>query len=699
MKHIKLLFALTLLVASNIAALALGERDVVKPIIEDKLTPVRLTHPEMAGGEIDRRIMDLAYKNFMVLNLDKDWLNMFKNRTDRSKGHPHGTYYGIGKVLSAGSLFAQYTGDPKVAERNQYIMDQLRSSRDKDGYIGFWNVEPNNQQNIGNFVLHEQEYLVLALVQNYRATGDPKALEDAKIMANYIVSAWPANNDGENYIPFPPVIGGMTEAMIDLYRVTGETKYLDFTKNVRFYPHVYHTKPYSLWESKVNEAFNSSHTPHGYLWLNKTYADGEVFRITGDEDCIKKNQWMKQQLLEQGRGMLLVSGSGTRAEQFKYDQDGSGKAVESCFTAYLLRWMDSMMRLEGDMRYGDVMERTIYNALFGAQSPNGRDICYFTPFTGQRRFQVRDCYCCNGNFRRGIVELSQKVYYRTSDGGIALNQFTSSDKTFDVKGKTVGIKQETSYPSSGEVKLSFTLPEPVEFAFSFRVPRWCEKVSVRVNDEEPIAIDPLKQKLGSYVLNRTWKNGDVVNISMPMEWRLVRGRAMQEGRVALLRGPVLFTISETLNKETLEKVPSTRDLKQFPIVDPKTVGDTEWLFRMAYQQARDLIIDPTSIGNPVLDDRIRPGGQKVTVKAWTNPAREGEQVDVVLTEFVDPDGLEVYFKVPNLKDTRPIRIMDDELLSELPRRESKPVSGKTDNTAPADHGINWEIGPPPQDME
>jgi hypothetical protein len=120
---------------------------------------------------------------------------------------------------------------------------------------------------------------------------------------------------------------------------------------------------------------------------------------------------------------------------------------------------------------------------------------------------------------------------------------------------------------------------------------------------------------------------------------------------------------------------------------------------MAYQQARDLIIDPTSIGNPVLDDRIRPGGQKVTVKAWTNPAREGEQVDVVLTEFVDPDGLEVYFKVPNLKDTRPIRIMDDELLSELPRRESKPVSGKTDNTAPADHGINWEIGPPPQDME
>jgi hypothetical protein len=62
-------------------------------------------------------------------------------------------------------------------------------------------------------------------------------------------------------------------------------------------------------------------------------------------------------------------------------------------------------------------------------------------------------------------------------------------------------------------------------------------------------------------------------------------------------------------------------------------------------------------------------------KAWTNPAREGDQVDVVLTEFVDPDGIEVYFKVPNLEDTRPIRIMDDELISETPSVKSQPLDG------------------------
>jgi hypothetical protein len=51
-------------------ALSAGEREVVKPLIADKLISARLTQQEMTGGEIDRRIMDLIYKNFMVLNLD-----------------------------------------------------------------------------------------------------------------------------------------------------------------------------------------------------------------------------------------------------------------------------------------------------------------------------------------------------------------------------------------------------------------------------------------------------------------------------------------------------------------------------------------------------------------------------------------------------------------------------------------------------
>ena len=110
----QLLMVVTLLAWTGI--LTAGERDVVKPLIADQLVAERLTHQELTGSEIDRRITDLVYNNYMVLDLDRDWLDKFRHRSDR--GDTGNVYYGIGKVLDAGSLFAQYTDDPKVAPKN-----------------------------------------------------------------------------------------------------------------------------------------------------------------------------------------------------------------------------------------------------------------------------------------------------------------------------------------------------------------------------------------------------------------------------------------------------------------------------------------------------------------------------------------------------------------------------------------------------
>jgi len=613
------------------ASLAAGERDVVKPLIEDKLIPARLTHQELAGGEIDRRIMELIHSNYMVLDLDRDWLDKFRNRTAR--GETRNVYYGIGKVLDAGSLFAQYTGDPQVAQRTQHIVDQLRASRDPDGYLGFWNVEPNNYQNIVNWILHEQEYFNLALVRNYRTTGNPQSLADARVMADYIMRSFPANSQGEHVIPAGTSIAGITEGFVELYRVTGDAKYLDFARNLQYEPHWYYLKPFEAWQKNISKAYY-----HVYVMLSHLYPDTELYRLIGGDDYLKKSLWMKQELLERGRGGLLVTGSTSEGEHFTYNQKGSGNVEESCVTAYLLRWIDSLMRLEGDLRYGDVMERTIYNALFGAQSPDGRRICYFTPFTGRRSFQTIDTFCCNGNFRRAVAELPQKVYYRTLDGGIALNLFTRSTKKFEVNGQTVEIQEETAYPNSGEVKLAFTCSAPVEFGFRFRTPRWAERMECAVSG---VPCAPTVSPLGYAEIKRRWESGDVLTLAMPMNWRFVRGRMMQEGRVALMRGPVLFTFSEKRNAAVLKDCP----------------------------EPRDLVLDPASIGDPVRDDSIRPNGQQVVVKVWTNPGRTGDLVDVVLTEFTDPDGIEVYFRVPNLNDTKGIRVADDELLAE-PRQSA-----------------------------
>ena len=602
--------------------------DVVAPRVPDKLCRVTLNQQEL-GGELDRRIQNLIHQNYMVVDLDGMWLDHFRNRTDR--GDRSHIYYGIGKVFDAGSLFAAYTGDPKVAARTQYIIDELVKSRDADGYLGFWNVEPENRQDHINWILHEQEYINLALVRNYRTTGNPESLAHAKTMADYILKTFPTPQN-PCYDAGQICTAGLPEGMLELYRVTGERRYFDFAADV---PHGNNRGEVQLASLRTWEQDFSRPPRHVYVMLARCYAQTELFRLTGEPNLMNMSQLMRNELLKKDEGGMLVTGSCSDGEQFTYNQNGAGAIGESCVTAYVLRWIDSLMRLEGDMRYGDLLERTIYNALLAANSPDGRWIRYFTPFTGERQYDTRDFFCCCGNYRRAVAELPQKVYYRTPEGGIALNLFTNSKKTFDVKGQAVTILQETAYPNAGDVKLTFSTKNPTALPFQFRTPRWCEKITVSVNDEAPVAIDPLGQKLGCYVLDRTWKDGDVVRISMPMAWRLLRGRAVQDGRAVLLRGPIVYCIGKDQNSELLVKCP----------------------------EPRNLVIDPASITEPVSDDSIRPGGLKVVAKAWLNRDCSGEKVDVALTEFIDPSGRDVYFCAPDLTDTSPVRLMDDEIVT------------------------------------
>ena len=602
--------------------------DVVKPRVQDKLSRVTLTQREL-GGELNRRIQNLVYSNYMAVDLDGKWLNYFRNRTDR--GAQAYVYYGIGKVLDAGSLFSAYTGDPKVAARTQYIIDELVKSRGPDGYLGFWKPEPGNRQDHINWILHEQEYINLALVRNYRCTGNPQSLAHAQIMGGHILKTFPTPQN-PCFDPGEICTAGLPEGMLELYRVTGDKRYLDFAADV---PHGNNRGEVQLASLRTWEQDFSRRPCHVYVMLARCYAQTELYRLTGEENLLHMSQFMRNEMLKQGQGGMLLTGSCSEGEHFTYNQNGRGAIGESCVTAYVLRWIDSLLRLEGDMRYGDLLERTAYNALFAANSPDGRWIRYFTPFTGERVYDTRDSFCCCGNFRRAVAELPEKVYYRTPEGGIALNLFASSKKEFDVKGQAVTIRQETAYPNDGEVKLTFSTLKPAEFAFQFRTPRWCQTMTVRVNDEAPVTIDPAKQPLGYYALNRTWKDGDVARISMPMTWRFLRGRAVQDGRVALVRGPIVFGIGKDQNAALLAKCP----------------------------EPRNLVIDPASLAAPAKDDSIRPGGLKALAQAWLNPDRTGEKVAVILTEFTDPSGRDVYFRVPNLANTSPVPLADDEIVS------------------------------------
>jgi DUF1680 family protein len=586
----------------------------------DKLHAVVLKRPELSG-EIGRRIDDLIEKNFMVLDLGHDFIAPFLERPFTDDFH----YVGVGKVIDAGSLFSAYSGDPKVAERTARLVDGILGTRDADGYIGIFKPEPGGRQNHRNWALHEQEYLLLGLTHYALAGGGgAKSLDDARRLGDYVM-----NTFGRDDKPEEVCTAGLPEAFLLLYKATGEEKYLKFAAEIRHGNDKYEVQCASLLDWK--QTFGSSPC-HVYVMLARCYAQTELFRFLKRPSLLEMSAYMRREMLRRGGGLNVI-GSASDGEWFSYDQNGAGQIGESCVTAYMLRWLDSLMRLEGDLRYGDIMERTVYNALFAAQDPAGRRIRYFTPFTGPRVYFDADTFCCPGNFRRAMAELPQKVYYRADDKAVAVNLYTASRTSVDLgDGLSVALSQETDYPASGHVVFRVTPSREAVFALRLRLPRWCRGAELRINGLTAAAAS----HAGLSEIRRRWKAGDAVTLDMPMSWRLIRGHRMQEGKVALVRGPVVYCLGTAQNEEVLKKYPNFEGI----------------------------VVDPSSFGEPEPDSSVRPGGLKVRAKAraeapgaWSKGA---PYLELTFTEFVDPTGIITFFHVLDLGDA-----VEDELMEDL----------------------------------
>jgi DUF1680 family protein len=618
----------------------------VAPKVTDKLQTVTLNKTELSG-EIGRRIDDLIYKNYMVIDIEKDFVVPFQQRRKAER-----RYIGLGKLIAAGSRFAAYTGDAEVRRRTTQIISELMKTRDLDGYLGHMPVEPDGGQNYRNFLLHEQEYLILGLVESYRYGGDAKSLQYARELADYVITTFPK---APRQLAEKISTAGLPEALLALYGCTGEARYLEFAAST---PHgnSFNEMEFASLRDWNKSTLEERKTGHVYCNLARCYAQTMLYRFEPQGKLLAPSRFILKEFTH-GDSPLFVTGSASEDEHFACTHDGRHRTCESCVTAYLIRLLNSFLLMEGDLRYGDIIERSIYNALFAAQDPDGRQIRYYTPFEGQRSYYFRDTYCCPGNYRRIVAELPEMVYYRTVDGGVAVNLFTSSKKTIALdSGRSVTIQQETDYPSSGLVKIAVTPSTPMKFPLRLRIPRWCSKAALTINGQprEVTSGQPYCEIL------RTWKPGDVVELNFPMEWRWVKGIRDQEGRAALMRGPVVYCAGTNANNDFLKTTQ-----KECPVRD-ETLLDKTHPLKSLKQNPIELVIDPTTLGEPVPDTSVRPHGLKVTAKAWA-PGTAGQgpaTLDIVLTEFVDPSGIATYFRVPDQT-----KVFEDELATDAKTRE------------------------------
>lgn len=562
------------------------------------------------GGEIGRRLQVTIDNNLLVLDLDRDFLAPFQ------KHESSGGYIGLGKTLDAFARFAAYTGNAKVVERKQHIVDALLKSQGPDGYIGTMKPEAR----IGAlWDVHEMSYLVLGLTSDYRFCGEKASLEAARKLADYLIRALTADPrpkvGPDDLSAILPTIG-LDEAFVFLSEQTGDARYRDFVTGER---------KLATWRAPLVLGRWGKVEGHAYAYMSECLPQVRLGRRMKDDGVWAPTREVFQFLLD-GDGLVITGTCGDH-ECWHNTQSGTTNLGETCTTAYLLRLCDELARRTGDPLYGDLMERAVYNALFGAQSPDGRRIRYYTPFEAPRVYHDGDTYCCPCNFRRIMAELPGMAFYRRGDG-VYVNLYTPAKAQFRIANDvSLSLWQETEYPSSGDVKISVELSRTAEFTLYLRVPRWSKGAEVRVNGQP---VKPDAPEAGLLATRREWKTGDTLELQLPMEIRLVKGRRTQEGRVAIARGPLVFTFNPKRNPE-------------FANIDPRL-----------------LTLDPASVQGPSPDDSIHPGGVSCRARVWMPGAwYPGEPThEIVLTEFADPDAIATYFHIPNPNDER---IVDDEL--------------------------------------
>jgi DUF1680 family protein len=232
-----------------------------------------------------------------------------------------------------------------------------------------------------------------------------------------------------------------------------------------------------------------------------------------------------------------------------------------------------LMRVSGDSRYGDSMEAVLYNTILGARpiQPDGHSF-YYSDYnnSGSKFFHPDKWPCCSGTFPQITADYGISSYFH-DPRGIYVNLYVPSRVTWKQGSAKVSLLQRTSYPYSPETTLQVTADTPQPFAMRLRVPAWAgPRTSLRVNGRPASA----KLSPGTWAtLDRTWKTGDRVELSLDMPLQLSVVDPQHPRTVALMQGPLtLFALGDAPASFTRQQLMAARQT---------SAGAREWTVQSA----------------------------------------------------------------------------------------------------------------------
>jgi DUF1680 family protein len=262
------------------------------------------------------------------------------------------------------------------------------------------------------------------------------------------------------------------------------------------------------------------------------------------------------------------------------------QGIELCSVVELMFSLEKMIAISGSTTMMDHLEKIAYNALPAQANADFTSRQYFQQ-TNQvklsrhrHNFYEEDyhggtdlCYglltgypCCTSNMHQGWPKLVTHMWSATDDGGLAVTVYGPSRITAKVAdGKQVIIHEDTNYPFEDKIRFHISSDQPVAFPLHLRLPKWCDAPTLSVNGEK-VEFDEID---GMAVVNRSWKEGDSVELHLPMKATLSR---WVENSVAVERGPLVYALKLQENWVNVENDDKWGDYSEVHSPDAWNIG-------------------------------------------------------------------------------------------------------------------------------
>nr|WP_270172701.1 beta-L-arabinofuranosidase domain-containing protein [Paenibacillus sp. SYP-B4298] len=499
----------------------------------------------------------------------------------------------VAKWLEAAAYSLMLRPDAELEQQTDQLIELVAAAQQPDGYLNtYYTVKEPGRRWTNLTDCHElycAGHMIEAATAYYRATGKRSLLDVVCRFVDHIATVFGEEEgklrgyDGHQEIEL---------ALVKLYQVTGERRYLDlsaFFINERGQQPSFLVEEWkrrgkiSHWSNGAsagspNLAYHQAHLPvreqeeavgHAVRAVYMYTAMADLALHLQDESLLAACRRLWSNVT--GKQMYITGGIGSthHGEAFTFDYDLPNDTVysETCAAIGLIFFAQRMLQLEPRGEYADVMERALMNTVIAGMAQDGKHFFYVNPLEvwpaacrhNPGKHHVKPtrpgwfgCACCPPNVARLLTSLGEYVYSSSADTLYVHLYIAGETEVQLAGGNSIRLEQESLLPWSGEVALTVEPAQEGEFTLAVRLPGWSRDTGLLINGE---AVELAACSRDGYAyITRNWRKGDRVELSLDMSVQRMEAHPQvraNAGKAALQRGPLVYCFEEADNAAPL----------------------------------------------------------------------------------------------------------------------------------------------------